>query len=51
MQHDLMIGDLDIPVDPAGTLEVSRVSPDVIKAIIKAATDVIVSAINHLPSM
>ncbi len=43
MQQELTIDDLDTKVDPAGTLEVSRISVSLAKAIIKAASDVIVS--------
>jgi hypothetical protein len=43
MQHELTIADLDLKVDPAGTLEVSRISVSLAKTIIKAVSDVIVS--------
>lgn len=51
MQHELTIGDLDTPIDPAGTLEMSRVSVAVVKAVVKAVSDIIVSAINQITSV
>lgn len=50
MQQELMIGDLDTTVDPAGTVEVSRISVTVVKAIIKAISDVIISTTNQSTS-
>ncbi len=43
MQQEIMIDDLDLKVDPAGTLELSRVSAAVVKTVIKAVSDVIVA--------
>jgi len=43
MQHELAIDDLETPIDPAGTLEMSRVSTTVIKAVIKVVGDVIIA--------
>ena len=48
MQHELTIGDLDTPVDPAGTLDVSRVSISVVKTVIQVAGDIVISTINHV---
>ncbi len=50
MHQELTIGDLDTTVDPAGTLEVSRISVAVVKAIIKAIADVIISTTNQSSS-
>jgi len=43
MRPEIMIDDLDLTVDPAGTLELSRVSSAVVKTVIKAVSDVIVA--------
>lgn len=48
MQQELTIDDLDMTVDPAGTLEVSRISVQLAKAIIQAASDIIISATTHI---
>lgn len=50
MHQELTIGDLDTTVDPAGTVEVSRISVAVVKAIIKAIADVIISTTNQSSS-
>jgi len=47
MQYELAIDDLDMPIDPAGTLELSRVSGSVIKSIIKVVGDVVVATLTH----
>lgn len=44
MQQELVIDDLDMKVDPAGTLEVSRISVTLARTIIQAVSDVIISA-------
>ncbi len=51
MHQELMIDDLPLTIDPAGTLEVSRISVSLAKAIIKAATDVIISVVTNASSM
>jgi hypothetical protein len=43
MRHEIVIDDLDLTVDPAGTLELARVSAAVVKTVVKAVSDVIVS--------
>ncbi len=50
MQHELMIEDLDAKVDPAGSVEISRISIAVVKAVIKAISDVVISTTNHIPT-
>ena len=50
MQHELMIEDLDTKVDPAGSVEISRISIAVVKAVIKAISDVVISTTNHIPT-
>ncbi len=49
MQQELNIIDMDMTVDAAGTVELARVSPGVIKAVIKAVSDVVVSIISNQP--
>lgn len=46
VKEEMQICDLDFQVDAAGTVEVARVSPSVVKAVVKAVSDVVVSVIN-----
>ena len=48
MHQELMIDDLPLKVDPAGTVEVTRISASIAKVIIKSISDVVVSAISSI---
>lgn len=48
MHQELLIDDLPHTIDPAGTVEVTRISASVTKVIIKSISDVVVSAITSL---
>ena len=43
MRHEIVIDDLDLTVDPAGTLELARISSAVVKSVVKALSDVIIA--------
>lgn len=48
MQQELEIGDLDVTIDAAMCVEVSRSPSAIVKATVQTVTDILLAVMNHI---
>ncbi len=48
MQEELEIGDLDVTIDAAMCVEVSRSPSAIVKATVQTVTDILLAVMNHM---